>query len=116
MGVRALPGPQMMKEEREARIGREQDFYNRVAKILQIEYNYIVPFFKKTRWNARCLGNGRFPGYGLIRMYGPKLIHVVLNHPVHTNKHFTDIDECIKFLSDIMSTCPDVVDSENSLT
>lgn len=93
-----------MKDEHDARIRREQDFYNRVAEILHIDYNYIVPFYKKTRWNARCLGNGRFPGYGLIRMYGPNLIHVVLHNPIRVNQHFIDMEECIKFLSGVMDT------------
>ena len=59
-----------MKEEREARIRREQEFYATCSELLQIEHDYKVPFRKKTRWNNRVLGNGRFPGFGTIQYFG----------------------------------------------
>jgi len=60
----------MQNREREARIRRDQDFYAKCSEILHIEHEYNVPFHKKTRWNARTLGNGRFPGFGTIQSFG----------------------------------------------
>jgi hypothetical protein len=93
----------MMKEENEARVRREQDFYNRVAEILHTDYNYTVPYYRKTRWNARLLGNGRFPGYGIIRMHGPNMINVMLNHPERVSRFFTSTDEIYDFLKIMMA-------------
>lgn len=58
------------REEREARNRREQDFYAKCSEILKIEHVYHTPFSKRTRWNARTLGNGRFPGFGTIQSFG----------------------------------------------
>jgi hypothetical protein len=60
-----------MKEEHEARIGREQEFYAKCAELLNKEHQYHRPFSKRTRWNARTLSNGRFPGFGVIQAFGP---------------------------------------------
>ena len=56
----------MNKEKQEA-------FYNRCADILNIPHTYAAPV-RRTRWTNRRLGNGRFPGFGLIRCYGASVM------------------------------------------
>ena len=50
-------------EEKEA-------FYAKCAEILNIEHVFHAPVRRRTRWNARFLGNGRYPGFGLVQCYG----------------------------------------------
>jgi hypothetical protein len=67
----------------EKKIDVEQGFYEECAKLLDCaEHTYrVFPYRKRTRWNNRTAGNGRFPGHGLIRMFGPTSIHVALYEP-----------------------------------
>lgn len=51
-------------------LDERKDFYRRVSEILGIEHEYHVPCRRRTRWNARVLGNGRFPGFGLVQDFG----------------------------------------------
>ncbi|NJO59868.1 MAG: hypothetical protein HC836_16750 [Richelia sp. RM2_1_2] len=67
----------MKEDERLARIGREQDFYNTCAKILGIDHEYTVPYRRRDRWNTRKLGNGRYPGFGVIRYCSSSYIIVM---------------------------------------
>jgi hypothetical protein len=39
------------------------------------------PFSKKTRWNNRNPGNGRYPGHGIVRRFNSNSIHVNLHTP-----------------------------------
>jgi hypothetical protein len=60
----------------------EEGFYNQVAEILGIDSNYKpFPYSKKTRWNNRSPGNGRFNGYGIVRWFSSSQIHVQLYNP-----------------------------------
>lgn len=59
----------------------EADFYLKIADLLGVEYFYSPPLGKKTRWNNRDPGNGRFPGRGLVRRYNSTFIHVHLFKP-----------------------------------
>jgi hypothetical protein len=60
----------------------EQRFYEAVAEILSTEYEYRrFPFSKKTRWNNRTPGNGRYIGHGIVRMFGLNCIQVNLRSP-----------------------------------
>ena len=48
----------------------EQEFYQAVADLLRTQYNYSpFPYSKRSRWNNRHAGNGRYPGHGLVRKY-----------------------------------------------
>lgn len=85
-----------MKEEREARIGREQDFYSTCAKILHIDHEYTVPFRRRDRWNTRKLGNGRFPGFGLIRYHSSSFITVMCKKGIRV---FNNEQEVYEFLA-----------------
>lgn len=68
-------------------------FYQDVSDLLGIQSNYeynphTVGGTYRTRWNNRAAGNGRFEGYGLIRFFGPNVIHVSISKPVSINKTF----------------------------
>lgn len=54
-----------MKTEDEKRV-----FYERCSEILGIEHVYNTPVRRRNRWNTRRLGNGRYPGFGLIQCFG----------------------------------------------
>jgi len=50
------------------------------------------------RWNNRHPGNGRFPGFGTIRMHAPNHIHVALRQPVILNRVCRSSDEVYDLL------------------
>ncbi|MFL5021520.1 MAG: hypothetical protein ACJ8DW_04600 [Microvirga sp.] len=50
------------------------------------------------RWNNRHPGNGRFPGFGTIRMHTPNHIHVALRQPVILNRVCRSSDEVYDLL------------------
>jgi len=54
-----------------------KEFYSKCGDILGIAHEYKVPYRKKTRWNARVNGNGRFIGFGLVRKYNDSCYHIV---------------------------------------
>jgi len=77
----------MTNEEKEA-------FYARCGEILGIEHNWNTPVKRRTRWDARRIGNGRYPGYGLIRVYGSQAM--VTNHK--ETRWFKTADEVYEYL------------------
>ncbi len=59
-----------------------EGFYQAVAKLLECEaHRYTVPLRKRTRWNNRHPGNGRFPGHGIVRYFGPSHVLIRLTNP-----------------------------------
>lgn len=48
----------------------KQAFYEQCSAILGIAHEYNVPVARRNRWNTRRLGNGRYPGFGVIHCYG----------------------------------------------
>lgn len=78
-------------------------FYQDVSDLLGIpnnyEYNpYTVGGKYRTRWNNRAPGNGRFEGYGLIRFFGPSMIHVAINKPIYLSGTFSSKQEVLDAL------------------
>jgi hypothetical protein len=73
-----------MREEKHEAEGR---FYRTVAEMLGAPYEY-TPWTGRgpNRWNNRHPGNGRFPGFGTIKMFSPTSIHVCLRAPVAVNR------------------------------
>lgn len=57
-------------------------FYAECAALLGTSYD-CVPFSygRRTRWNNRSAGSGRFPGFGLIRVFSDDEVHVHLHSP-----------------------------------
>jgi len=59
-----------------------EGFYQAVAKLLECEaHRYTTPLQKRTRWNNRLPGNGRFPGHGIVRYFGSTHVLVRLTNP-----------------------------------
>lgn len=58
------------------------EFYDAVAEVLGTTHQHFTPVGnRKKRWGPREPGNGRFPGFGLVRVFSNCLIHVSLTHP-----------------------------------
>lgn len=81
-------------EQYKLKMAREEEFYDECSKILGINHEFKVPFIRKTRWNARCLGNGRFVGFGTIQDFG-SMIRVMCKRGTFM---FNTYDEVYEFL------------------
>lgn len=75
----------------------KREFYAKCAEILGIEHDYRDPVPRKTRWNTRFLGNGRFPGFGLVQCYG-SMVRVVSKSGTKTFKTYEETYEYLKIL------------------
>jgi hypothetical protein len=76
----------------------EQGFYQACAELLDVKHAYRrFPYAKPTRWNNRAAGNGRYPGVGLVRLFG-KSVHVQLRAPHKVNRLFSSHAEALSFL------------------
>jgi len=73
----------------ENEISVEESFYRIIATILCCDkHDYTpYPYMKRTRWNNRNPGNGRYHGHGLVRRYSSSSIWVCLHTP-HVMGHF----------------------------
>lgn len=74
-----------------------EKFYAQVSKILGIEHEYHQPVPRRNRWNTRRLGNGRFPGFGLVQDFGGQVRIMRVGHPTIWCKSH---EEAIKFLEE----------------
>jgi len=74
-----------------------KEFYDRCAELLGTTHEYHDPVPRRTRWNTRLLGNGRFPGRGVIRPYNANCIHAMLTNP-RIVRTFTSVDALFEFL------------------
>lgn len=81
-----------------------REFYEKCAKLLNCaEHTYrLFPYKKRTRWNNRTAGNGRFPGHGIVRMFGPNAIQVALYNPKLSGQ-FTSMDAVYAAIKKAMS-------------
>lgn len=69
-------------------------FYDTVSSILNIEHEFHDPVPRRTRWNTRRLGNGRYPGFGLVQCFGS---HVRVMSKAGT-KIFKSYEETYEYL------------------
>lgn len=79
------------------------EFYEKCAELLGIEFeDNSFTQYRRTRWNNRKPGNGRYPGYGIIRVFGDK-VHVAFknHHAIHNSK-----EEVLEWLAGGMVTPP----------
>lgn len=78
----------------------EGQFYAECARLLGAEHTY-TPWIGRgpNRWNNRHAGNGRFPGFGTIKMFGPNAIHVCLHTPRVVNRYVRSPEEAYALLS-----------------
>lgn len=72
-------------------------FYLECARLLKTDH-LGQPFthYKRTRWNNRTPGQGRFPGRGIIRVFGSQVHIALTDPPIH--KICDSQDECLDFL------------------
>lgn len=68
-------------EENDASV--EEGFYREVARLLDCRCHHYerFPYERRNRWNHRRLGNGRYPGHGIVRRFSAGMISVQLNSP-----------------------------------
>lgn len=78
-------------------IDEKQHFYQTCADILDIPHTFNDPVPRRNRWNARRLGNGRYPGFGLVQCFGSK-IRVISRHGT---KMFDDYEQVYQYLKKI---------------
>ena len=62
----------------------KEGFYIAIAELLQCTGHryHTFPYSKRTRWNNRAAGNGRYEGHGLVRWFSPDHIHIQMYQPV----------------------------------
>jgi hypothetical protein len=76
-------------------LDEKREFYENCAEILKIDHNYHDPVPRRTRWNTRFLGNGRYPGFGLVQCFGSS-VRVVSKHGTKLFKTYEETYEYLK--------------------
>src|SRR5574343_1346039 len=69
----------------------KEDFYATCSGILGIAHEYQEPVRRRTRWNNRFLGNGRFPGFGLVQCFSENCVRVVSKDGTKVFHKFEDV-------------------------
>lgn len=75
----------------------KEEFYLECARLLDTVYEctpWRWPGVRKTRWNNRDPGEGRFPNFGLIRCFGD-IVQVNIYHPISLCKVYKSKEEAI---------------------
>jgi hypothetical protein len=58
------------------------DFYRKISQALGCEYECKkFPYSRRTRWNNREPGSGRYPGFGIVRRFSANCILINLHNP-----------------------------------
>jgi len=86
------------KEELKAfedKCAEQEAFYTECGNIIGVEHIYTPPVRRRTRWNNRLLGNGRFKGFGTIQCMG-SMIRVM--DRAKGTQMFSTYDEVYKYL------------------
>jgi hypothetical protein len=80
----------------------DEQFYRECAAILGAEHVFRARRFAgRSRWNNRDPGNGRFPGYGTIRMFAPDQIHIALRTPEPLSRRCHSVQEALALLKEL---------------
>ncbi len=79
-----------------------KEFYSECARLLNSDHEFVdnIPV-RRGRWGPRYPGNGRFPGFGTIRIYSDILIHMSLNRPETIVKTFDSKEKVLEFLREL---------------
>jgi hypothetical protein len=80
-------------------------FYETCSKILEIDHIFKEPVHRRTRWNTRLLGNGRYPGFGLVQCFGHSTRVVTKDG----TKMFKTYDEVYEYLRKIVDNAKESV-------
>lgn len=78
----------------------KEEFYACCSSILNIDHSYHDPVKRRTRWNARRLGNGRFPGFGLVQCFGSS-VRVMSKHGTKIFKTYEETYDYLKKVVDM---------------
>lgn len=63
---------------------KNEEFYIECERILGVPHEGApFPYYKRTRWNNRTAGQGRYPGRGIVRVFGSQ-VHIALTDPMVT--------------------------------
>lgn len=73
-----------------------EEFYLKVSEILNIPHQYTTPVKRRNRWTARRLGNGRFPGYGLIQCFGGQVRVMRRGHETRWFQSYQDVYDMLE--------------------
>ena len=74
------------------------EFYSACAELLGTHHDgEAFPYYKRTRWNNRKAGRGRFPGCGLIKAHG-ELVLIQLHSPKSVTAQIEGLAEALDFL------------------
>jgi len=79
----------------------KKQFYEQCGSILNIQHEWTEPFRRRNRWNNRKLGNGRFPGFGLVQCFSATSFRVVSRAGT---KMFTSPDAVYDYLKKVTKT------------
>jgi hypothetical protein len=75
-------------------------FYARCGEILGIEHEWNDPVPRRTRWNNRFLGNGRYPGFGMVRCFGQS---IMVTSRKHGSKNYNTCDAVFAALEEYVA-------------
>jgi len=70
-------------------------FYETCSEILEIPHEFKEPVRRRTRWNARFLGNGRYPGFGLVQCFG-SYVRVISKSGTKIFKTYDEVYDYLK--------------------
>lgn len=77
-----------------------EEFYEHCGRLLGVGHEgQPFPYYKRTRWNNRKPGQGRFPGRGIIRVFGSQ-VHIALTNPA-LHKICDSKEECLNVLKSL---------------
>jgi hypothetical protein len=79
---------------------QKEQFYETCSAILGIPHVFRSPVARRTRWNTRLLGNGRYAGFGLVQCFGSS-IRVVSKHGTKVFKTYEETYDYLKKVVDI---------------
>lgn len=83
----------------------KEEFYETCSSILGVPHVFHDPVARRTRWNTRFLGNGRYPSFGLVQCFGSS-VRVVSKHGT---KVFKTYEETYDYLRKVVDTNKDLV-------
>ena len=86
-------------------LDEKREFYDNCAYILNIDHEFHDPVPRRTRWNTRFLGNGRYSGFGLVQCFGSS-VRVVSKHGT---KMFKTYEETYDYLKILVDNCEESV-------
>ena len=76
----------------------KREFYDNCAKILGIDHEFNEPVRRRNRWNTSRIGNGRYPGFGLVQCFGTS-VRVMSRRGT---RMFDTYDEVYKYLKEVV--------------